>query len=282
MKTTTWVTFCLLLTAAFSVHAETRVALVIGNGAYQHAPHLRNPVQDARAIAAALASVGYSVQPVVLDASKAQMEAALTQFARVAVGADQAVLFYSGHGIEVGGVNYLLPVEASVVSETTVPLEAISLPTVMGIASRARHLGLVVLDACRNNPLANSMERAAGSKAAMRGLSRVEPTGNLLVAYATREGQVAADDSPYAAAILDALKVPGLEVRQFWGRVRAADGARRCCWRSGASPGSRCGPQVLELAAAHRPPGAPSATVLRPVIEPAPEYPDHAPSLPAP
>jgi formylglycine-generating enzyme required for sulfatase activity len=148
------------------------------------------------------------------------MQTALSQFARVAAGADEAVVFYSGHGIEVGGVNYLLPVETSIASEATVPFEAVPLSAVMGVASGARRLGLVVLDACRDNPLANSMTHANGTKGATRGLGRVEPTGNLLVAYATREGRVAADDSPFAAAILDALKVQGLEVRQFWGRVR--------------------------------------------------------------
>jgi formylglycine-generating enzyme required for sulfatase activity len=153
------------------------------------------------------------------------MEAALTQFAKAATGADQAVVYYSGHGIEVGEVNYLLPVEASIESEPTVPVEAVSLAAVMGIASGGRQLGLVVLDACRDNPLAGSMKRADGATrgAASRGLVRVEASGNLLVAYATRDGQVASDGagthSPYTTAILDALKEPGLEVRLFWGKV---------------------------------------------------------------
>jgi formylglycine-generating enzyme required for sulfatase activity len=202
----------------------TRVALVIGNGAYQHAPFLRNPVQDARAIAAALGRLGYTVQPPVTDAKKAALEAALATFASIATGADQAVVYYSGHGIEVNGVNYLLPVDASIASEATVPLEGIPLSTVMGITSGARKLGLVVLDACRENPLANSLRRTDGTRGATRGLTGVEATGNVLVAYATKGGQVAVDGngahSPYATAILDALSVPGLEIRVFWGRVR--------------------------------------------------------------
>jgi hypothetical protein len=222
MRTKTWVTFCLLLSAAFSIHAETRVALVIGNGAYEHAAHLRNPVQDAHAIAAAFRGLGYSVQ-LVEDARLPGMQAALSQFARAAAGADQAVVYYSGHGIEVGGVNYLLPVEASIATERTVALEAVPLPAVMDIAAAARRLGLVVLDACRDNPLANSMTHANGTKSASRGLGRVEPTGNLLVAYATKDGQVASDgagpNSPYTTAILEALKVPGLEVQLFWRKV---------------------------------------------------------------
>jgi formylglycine-generating enzyme required for sulfatase activity len=152
------------------------------------------------------------------------MEAALQQFAAAAAGADQAVVYYSGHGIEVNGVNYLLPVEARVATERTVALEAVPLSTVTDIAASARRLGLVVLDACRDNPLANSMTHTNGTKGATRGLARVEPSGgNLLVAYATKDGHVAADgagpNSPYTTAILEALKVPGLEVQLFWRRV---------------------------------------------------------------
>jgi formylglycine-generating enzyme required for sulfatase activity len=210
--------------AAEGALGDTRVVLIIGNGTYEHAPALRNPVQDARDIASALGRLGYTVQPLVTNAKKPAMEAALAAFASVAAGADQALVYYSGHGIEVNGVNYLLPVDASIASEATVPLEAIPLSTVMGITSGARKLGLVVLDACRENPMANSMRRAEGNRGATRGLGRVEATGNLLVAYATKDGQVASDGngphSPYATAILDALSVRGLEVRVFWGRVR--------------------------------------------------------------
>jgi hypothetical protein len=218
----TWVIACLLLTAAFSVHAETRVALVIGNGAYAHAPHLANPVHDATDVSAALGKLGYSVQ-LLTDVKKSAMEVALKQFGRAATGADQALIYYSGHGIEVGGVNYLLPVEASLESETDVPLEAVSLSDVMGVASRARRLALVVLDACRNNPLAISMQRVNGTRGTDKGLAVPNPTGNELVAYATRDGHTAADgagrNSPYATAILETLQEPGLEVRLFWGRV---------------------------------------------------------------
>jgi formylglycine-generating enzyme required for sulfatase activity/uncharacterized caspase-like protein len=223
MRTRTWVVACLLLAAAISVHAETRVALVIGNSNYQHAPLLANPAHDATDVAAALRKLGYAAE-LVSDASKSGMEVALARFASVAIGADQALIYYSGHGLEVGGVNYLVPVDARIGSEATVPLEAVSLTTVMGIASGARHFGLVVLDACRDNPLANNLRRPDGTtRSTSRGLAAVEPTGNLLVAYATRDGHVAADgtgrNSPYTAAILEALQVQGLEVRLFWGRV---------------------------------------------------------------
>jgi formylglycine-generating enzyme required for sulfatase activity len=221
VKTRPWAFACLLLAVAFSVHAEKRVALVIGNGTYQHTAHLPNPVHDAKDVAAALQRLHYSVQ-LVTDSSKAGMEAALVQFARSAAGADQVLIYYAGHGIEAGGVNYLLPVEARVESQSTVRLEAVSLAALMDIASEARHLGLVVLDACRNNPLANNIQ--AHGRGAGRGLAGVEPAGSkLLVAYATRDGRTAADgagrNSPYTAAILETLQEPGLEVRVFWGKV---------------------------------------------------------------
>jgi hypothetical protein len=154
----------------------------------------------------------------VTDATKSGMDAALDKFARVASGAGHAVVFYSGHGIEVRGVNYLLPVDAQNISETTISLKAIPLTTVMDITDSARQLGLVVLDSCRNNPLGSASTRGA------KGLAAVEPVGGkLLVAYATKHGQTADDgtgpDSPYTTAILQALKVPGLEVGLFWRTV---------------------------------------------------------------
>jgi hypothetical protein len=213
---------CLLFAVAFSVHAETRVALVIGNGAYEHAPHLPTPVHDATDVAAALQKLQYSVR-LVTDARLSGMQEALIRFARLADGADQALIYYSGHAVEVSGVNYLLPVEVSLESESDVPLEAVSLPEVMGVVSRARHLALVVLDASRTNPLANSMHRINGARGADRGLAPVEPSGNLLVAYAARSGHTAADgtgrNSPYTKAILETLQEPGLEARVFWGKV---------------------------------------------------------------
>jgi formylglycine-generating enzyme required for sulfatase activity len=200
-----------------------RVALVIGNGAYENTAHLPNPVHDAADIAAALEKLHYSVQ-LLTDASKAGMEAALARFSREVSGADQAFIYYAGHGIVVGGVNYLLPVEARVESERSVPLEAVALPTVMGVAQGA-HLGIVVLDACRNNPLVSHLQNAGGARALARGLAAVDPAGsNLLVAYATRDGHVAADgtgrNSPYTLAILQTLQEPGLEVNLFWRKVR--------------------------------------------------------------
>jgi formylglycine-generating enzyme required for sulfatase activity len=204
--------------------AGGRAALVIGNGAYQNAPALANPAHDATDIAAALRRLHYSVQ-LVTDVRKLAMDSALQRFAREAAGADLLLIYYSGHGIEAGGINYLLPVDARLESEASVPREAVSLPTVMGVATRARQLGVVVLDACRNNPLASRLRRAEGTRSISRaGLAPVEPAGDLLVAFATRHGHVAADgtgrNSPYTAAILETLRVPGLEVDLFFRKVR--------------------------------------------------------------
>jgi formylglycine-generating enzyme required for sulfatase activity/uncharacterized caspase-like protein len=249
--------------------AQERVALVIGNGKYAHARVLSNPVHDATDMAAALGKIGYRVQ-LVTDTSKAGMEAALKQFRRAATGADQAMIYYSGHGIEVGGVNYLLPVEASLESETDVPLEAVSLSEVMGVASRARRLALVVLDACRDNPLANSMPRVNGAKGVGMGLATPNPTGNELVAFATRDGQTSSDgtgrNSPYTKAILDTLQEPGLEVRLFWGRVHDRVMSSTRPPQEPFIYGSLGGEQLYlnpPVPAATTPvPGAPSAEVL--------------------
>jgi uncharacterized caspase-like protein len=225
------VTLAAVLSPAMGVAASagTRVALLIGNGAYQHTRQLSNPVHDATDIAAALRKLGYSVQ-LLTDATKVQMEEELARFDKAAKDADQALVFFAGHGLEVNGTNYLLPVEVQAESEATVPLKTVALTNVMGVVSGARHLGLVVLDACRDNPLASlQANRTMGG----RGLAKVEVTGNLMVAYATRDGHVAADgsgrNSPFTTAILATLPEPGLEVRKFWGRVhdRVLDATQR-------------------------------------------------------
>ena len=136
------------------------------------------------------------------------------------------MVFYAGHGIEVDGRNFLVPVDARLASDQDVEFEAIPLELVSRAVSRASGLRLVVLDACRENPLAVSMQRAGATRSIGRGLARVEPSGETLVAYAAKEGTVAADgegrNSPYSAALLRHLEEPGLEVGLMFRRVRDA------------------------------------------------------------
>jgi len=214
---------CFWALAAGSALAETRVALVIGNAAYRHAPGLTNPPRDASAIAAALRGVGFATVEVRRDQGKAQMEAGLKQFAQQARGADVAVIYYAGHSLEQAGVNYIVPVDATLGSDTDVEYEAVPLKLLERAVGGATRLKLIILDSCRNNPFAAATTRTAGTRSIGRGLARVEPEADTLIAYAAREGAVASDGdqgSPYTTALVKHLATPGLEIRILFGRVR--------------------------------------------------------------
>jgi uncharacterized caspase-like protein len=133
-------------------HADKRVALVIGNSNYRHAGRLTNPVNDAAAVAALLKSAGFAVVEPGSDVGIAQMRRALSDFADTARDSDIAVVYYAGHGIEVDGVNYLIPVDATLARDFDVEDETISLDRVLRAIDSARRLRLVILDACRTNP----------------------------------------------------------------------------------------------------------------------------------
>ena len=209
--------------AAFSAAAADRVALVVGNGAYAHAPKLANPVSDAAAVGSALKRLGFSVMRVE-NAGYDTLRRRLRDFGRASRGAEVAVAFYAGHGIEVGGRNYLVPVDAALANDGDTEFEAVGLDLVMRSVEGASHFGLVILDACRENPFVSRMERAGPTRAVGRGLARVEPTGVTLVAYAAAAGRTAADGSgrhsPYTAALLEHIAEPGLDVGRMFRRVR--------------------------------------------------------------
>jgi formylglycine-generating enzyme required for sulfatase activity len=206
-------------------HADKRVALVIGNGAYKNVAALPNPASDARDIAASLTRLGFDVMPPLIDASFDQMRRALLDFGRRARGAEMAVVYFAGHGMEVGGENWLIPTDAELRSDTDAENEAVSLRSVILQVSGATRLGMVILDACRNNPFAAKMQRTTSRvRAVERGFVRVEPSDNVLVAYAARDGTTASDgdgrNSPFTAALLKHLDEPGLEIRFLFATVR--------------------------------------------------------------
>jgi hypothetical protein len=211
-----------LLFAGWAV-ADTRVALVVGNGAYQHVPVLPNPENDASDVAASLERLGFSVRRVV-DGKFEDMRRALLEFSQRVRGADIAMMYFAGHGMEIGSENWLIPIDAELKSDLDVEQEAVGLKSIMSIVSAASRLGLVVLDACRNNPFAAKMQRTGRTRAADRGLTRVEPNGSVLVAYAARDGTTAADgssrNSPFTAALLRYIETPGLEVNFLFRAVR--------------------------------------------------------------
>ena len=215
----------LLLLSAAPAWAEQRVALVIGNGTYAHAPSLANPLNDATDVGAALDRLGFKVTRIE-NAGYSELRRGLQQFALAASASEVAVVFYAGHGIEVDRRNFLVPVDARLLSDADVEFEAVPLDLLSRAVERARGLRLIVLDACRDNPFAAAMQRAGGTRSIGRGLARIEPSGETLVAYAAKEGTVAADgegrNSPYTEALLAHLEEPGLEVGLMFRKVRDA------------------------------------------------------------
>ena len=205
--------------------AAKRVALVLGNSAYQNVAKLPNPVNDSAAIAATLSAAGFDVVDSRRDMQAAETRRALRDFADRARDADIAVVYYAGHGIEVDGTNYLIPVDAKLERDTDVYDEAFSLDRVLLAIEPAKQLRLVILDACRDNPFAKIMKRTVASRAIGQGLAKVEPASpNTLIAYAAKAGSTAADgdsrNSPFTSALVKHITTPGLDVRKALGFVR--------------------------------------------------------------
>jgi hypothetical protein len=214
-----------LLLVCQPAFADKRVALVIGNSAYQNVARLPNPVNDGATIAATLKDAGFDVVDSRHDLPAAETRRVLRDFADRARDADIAVVYYAGHGIEVDGGNYLIPVDAKLERDTDVYDEALSLDRVLLAIEPAKQLRLVILDACRDNPFAKSMKRTVASRAIGQGLAKIEPTSpNMLIAYSAKAGFTAADgdgkNSPFTVALSKHLTTPGLDVRRAFGFVR--------------------------------------------------------------
>lgn len=214
-----------LLLVCQPAFADKRVALVIGNSAYQNVARLPNPVNDGATIAATLKDAGFDVVDSRHDLPAAETRRVLRDFADRARDADIAVVYYAGHGIEVDGGNYLIPVDAKLERDTDVYDEALSLDRVLLAIEPAKRLRLVILDACRDNPFSKVMKRTVASRAIGQGLAKVEPTSpNMLIAYSAKAGSTAADgdgkNSPFTVALSKHLTTPGLDVRRAFGFVR--------------------------------------------------------------
>ena len=215
--------FILLALFPWQTSAQTRVALVIGNSAYRHVSELANPKNDGNAVAAALNRLNFKVWTVE-DGDFDGMRRALLHFSRKVYGAEIAIVFFAGHGMEIGGENWLIPVDAELKSDIDAEQEAISLRSIILSVSGASKLGMVILDACRDNPFAVRMERSVRGRAVERGLARIEPTGSVLVAYAAKDGTTASDGtgrhSPFTTALLSHIETPDLEVNFLFRNVR--------------------------------------------------------------
>jgi uncharacterized caspase-like protein len=213
---------CLANQSAF---AERRVAFVVGNSNYQNVVALANPANDAGAITAMFKRAAFDVVESRRDLKNAEMRRALRDFTEKARDADIAVIYYAGHGIEVDGTNYLVPVDAVLERDTDAYDEAISLDRILQAIEPAKQLRLVILDACRDNPFAKTMKRTVASRSLGRGLAGVEPARpNTLIAFAAKGGSTAADgdaaNSPFTAALLKYLTKPGLELGKAFRLVR--------------------------------------------------------------
>lgn len=217
-------TLLIAAAAPSAVLAAERLALVIGNSAYRQVPHLPNPDNDATSVAQMLTGLGFDTQ-LALDLTGDEMHAALTAFEEKAIGSQIAVIYYAGHGIEVGGANYLIPVDAVLSKDTDIDTQTIPLAEVLEATSGASKLQLIMLDACRNNPFLLDIAHDSG-RTIGKGLARIEPTGSTLVSLAASAGHTAFDGSgehsPYTQALLEHLPDTGLEVNYVFRRVNAA------------------------------------------------------------
>ncbi len=258
-----------LLLACQPAVAARRVALVLGNSAYQNVPPLANPINDGALVAARLKEAGFDVVDSRHDLSALEMRRALRDFEDSAHDADIAVVYYAGHGIEVDGANYLIPVDAKLGRDSDVYDEALSLDRILVAVEPAKKLRLVILDACRDNPFAKTMKRTLASRAIGSGLARIEPTSpNTLIAYSAKAGSTAQDgdgsNSPFTTALANHLTTPGLDVRKAFGFVRddvlKATSNRQEPFVYGSLGGDDV---ALVPARAAPPPAAPSASDAR-------------------
>jgi hypothetical protein len=212
---------CLQITPAL---ADKRVALVIGNSAYVNVPRLTNPANDARLMADTLRKLGFTLVGggAQVDLSKSGFESALQQFSDALNGADVALFYYAGHGVQVRGSNYLVPVGANPTRESDVDLQMLDSNVVLRqMEGAGTKLNLVILDACRNNPFGGR-----GLRATDAGLAQMRAPEGTLISFATQPGNVAQDgadgDSPYTKALAKTMLKPGVDVLRAFNEVGIA------------------------------------------------------------
>lgn len=225
--------FVLCAISGVASAATERVALVLGLGAYQTIEPLDNTRSDARAIARTLEGIGFDVT-LSLDATSNELHQLMDDFAFRSETADLALIYFAGHGVEVQGENFLIPVDAEIGSNLDVQRQSISLRQLLASVEHARKMRIVILDSCRDNPLGDAIDLAASTPAPAQttdqatrgggGLAPARPDRGTLVAFAARDGQVALDgtgaNSPYAQALISKMAEPGLEISLMFRQVR--------------------------------------------------------------
>ncbi|RAI27867.1 peptidase C14, partial [Rhodoplanes elegans] len=210
--------------AAVPARAETRVALVVGNAAYRHVSPLDNPARDARLMAQTLRELGFRLvgDGPQVDLDKGALDAAVQAFGAALQGADVGLFYYAGHGVQVRGANFLVPVGANPVREADIDFQMLDTALVLRqMEAAGTRLNLVILDACRNNPFGGRGLRSSAS-----GLAQMQAPEGTLISFATQPGNVALDgsagNSPYTAALAATLRRPGLDIFQTFNEVGLA------------------------------------------------------------
>ena len=212
--------------AASPAPREVRVALVIGNSTYRSATPLTNPANDAADLAKALRGLGFEVVEG-RDLDKRGIEDKAREFGRKLDKASLALFFYAGHGLQVGGKNYLVPVDAKLERAGDLTFEAIDVAQILAQMEAEQRVNLVFLDACRDNPLARTLARSLGTRSATvgQGLATIQSAVGTMIAYATQPDNVALDgegrNSPFTTALLKHIGTQGLEISSLMKRVRA-------------------------------------------------------------
>jgi uncharacterized caspase-like protein len=226
---------CTLLPA--DAAEEKRVAIVMGNGAYQNTASLPNPPNDARRVSQALSLLGFEVHTL-LDATKSDLESLQKDMGKVLRRADVGLFFYAGHGLQINGENFMVPVDASFENVQDLSGELVSLTKFLARMEDFTDINLIFLDACRNNPLADVIKDQVAEGRSMQlddrervrnvgqGLAEMKASVGTLIAYATQPGNVAEDgqgaNSPFTAGILQHIHEPGMEIREILTSVRVS------------------------------------------------------------
>jgi len=225
---------CRLITPRIT-HASKKVALIVGNSAYLNTTPLRNPFNDATELSKSLSNLGFNVI-LVVNMAKADMDKQIKSFSQDMRDADLAVFFYAGHGMQINGKNFLIPVDFDPQKIEPLGTQLFSLDNILHEMAQGNHTSIIFLDACRDNPLTDQISSNISRGGAIKldqnrniedvrqGLAEVEGKAGTLIAYATQPGNVALDgtgrNSPFTEALLDYIEEPGLEIRDVLTKVR--------------------------------------------------------------
>ncbi len=226
-----------LMSAPLMSEAADRVAIVLGNGNYVNTSTLPNPANDAARISAKLKKLGFQVETLI-DASREDLEQLQMNAGRLLAKADVGLFFYAGHGLQIDGENYMVPVDATFADPDNVAQQLVSMTRFLSEMEKHADTNIIFLDACRNNPFADAIETQLSIGRSMsadgqteirdigKGLAEMKASAGTLIAYATQPGNVAEDgtgsNSPFTSGILQNISKPGVEIREILTQVRVS------------------------------------------------------------